>query len=177
MISKLIRSALNNSSPYEAAAALKRAASLMHSQGVNPASLLQIKGDESAYQSGVSDEQIINLVRESREARETITKLRGELREAKQLAIKWSKAHDDLKEINEALEVSFHEAVDACKEEIDQFNQLVNRYNNLNDKYNNLVMRFNTLQIDNDDLLTRFNNNVDEFNDLAERYDELKESL
>ena len=66
-IAKLIRSALNNSSANEAAQALKIAAATMQKEGINPAEFLQEKGAEQPQRPDQS----------------------AELREAKELAIKW----------------------------------------------------------------------------------------
>lgn len=66
-IAKLIRSALNNSSANEAAQALKIAAATMQKEGINPADFLQEKGEQQPERPDNS----------------------AELREAKELAIKW----------------------------------------------------------------------------------------
>jgi len=64
---KLISSALNNSNANEAAQALKVAASLMQSEGINPSSVLQDKVSQDYFNS-INNKQ---------------------LREAEELAIKW----------------------------------------------------------------------------------------
>lgn len=63
-IEKFISSALHNSSANEAAQALKMAAVAMQGEGVNPSDVLQRKGEKQAHNQ-------------------------SELREAKELAIKW----------------------------------------------------------------------------------------
>ncbi|EDR9150304.1 hypothetical protein BSY48_004412 [Salmonella enterica subsp. enterica serovar Agbeni] len=111
-IAKFIKSALNNSSANEAAQALKMAAVTMQKDGINPADFLQEKGetsnaaelealkrevseltDTNNYWIGQYKEAMRNLDSAKRATANTsaIDALKAELREAKELAIKWHK--------------------------------------------------------------------------------------
>ncbi|ECW3055627.1 DUF2786 domain-containing protein [Salmonella enterica] len=99
-IAKLIRSALNNSSANEAAQALKIAASTMQKEGINPAEFLQEKGAEQPQQPDQS----------------------AELREAKELAIKWHKVAQSQEEQLKDLAI---EAVKNAELEKQHYNRAV----------------------------------------------------
>ncbi|EDI2893910.1 hypothetical protein CDG24_25285, partial [Salmonella enterica subsp. enterica serovar Newport] len=91
-IAKFIKSALNNSSANEAAQALKMAAATMQKEGVNPAEFLQEKGATADNSARINSLQatIDRLERELNAAkRATGGADVAELREAKELAIKW----------------------------------------------------------------------------------------
>ncbi|BDH45140.1 hypothetical protein TUM12370_11840 [Salmonella enterica subsp. enterica serovar Choleraesuis] len=97
-VSKLIRSALNNSSASEAAQALKMAAGVMQREGINPSQVLQAiggEGDELLRLKGM----VARLTAENEKLR---TQESGnhnypqELREAKEIAIKWNRRAEQL---------------------------------------------------------------------------------
>ncbi|EOG8337655.1 hypothetical protein ACLIX5_004453 [Salmonella enterica subsp. enterica serovar Bredeney] len=91
-IAKFIKSALNNSSANEAAQALKMAAATMQKEGVNPAEFLQEKGATADNSARINSLQatIDRLERELNAAKRTTGGANvAELREAKELAIKW----------------------------------------------------------------------------------------
>lgn len=108
-IAKFISSALNNSSANEAAQALKMAAVTMQKEGVNPAELLQHKGDDNRAdmealkaQLAESDQALKTLRIKAIQLEKDLTRAKrsgsnpAELREAKELAIKWHKAATSL---------------------------------------------------------------------------------
>ncbi|EBA3920946.1 hypothetical protein EE88_21695 [Salmonella enterica] len=111
-IAKFIKSALNNSSANEAAQALKMAAATMQKEGLNPAEFLQEKGEandseqvkalngllswwkgqhEAMQQKAQGFESKVNALQRELESakRSTGSANTAELREAKELAIKW----------------------------------------------------------------------------------------
>lgn len=90
-IAKFIKSALNNSSANEAAQALKMAAATMQKEGVNPAEFLQEKGADSDNGAVASLKATVDRLERELEAakRSTGSANTAELREAKELAIKW----------------------------------------------------------------------------------------
>ncbi|EHX9243999.1 hypothetical protein K3712_000529 [Escherichia coli] len=104
-IAKFIASALNNSSANEAAQALKMAASAMQKEGVNPSDLLMSKdGDyctlEELREANGRVQRALERIRELENQSKT-----NELREAKQVAIKWHKAFEEKEqELEQALE-------------------------------------------------------------------------
>ena len=127
-IAKFISSALNNSSANEAAQALKMAAATMQKEGLNPAEFLQRKGDgasDAALIERLKSERAFfessaqttkkmyeDAQRKIRELENRATgafnagqmdSVRAELKEAKQLAIKWCK---DAEEKGKELELS-----------------------------------------------------------------------
>ncbi|EBW2292195.1 hypothetical protein DFV88_24745 [Salmonella enterica subsp. enterica serovar Newport] len=90
-IAKFIKSALNNSSANEAAQALKMAAATMQKEGINPADFLQEKGADSDNSAVASLKATVDRLERELEAakRSTGGANAAELREAKELAIKW----------------------------------------------------------------------------------------
>ncbi|HAV9873795.1 TPA: hypothetical protein JLH60_004771 [Escherichia coli] len=90
-IAKFIKSALNNSSANEAAQALKMAAATMQKEGLNPAEFLQEKGADSDSSAVNSLKATVDRLQRELEAAKRTTGGANvaELREAKELAIKW----------------------------------------------------------------------------------------
>ncbi|EKR4225032.1 hypothetical protein P8G24_004703 [Salmonella enterica] len=90
-IAKFIKSALNNSSANEAAQALKMAAATMQKEGINPADLLQEKGANTDDSAVIALKATVDrLQRELEASKHTSNTVNAkELREAKELAIKW----------------------------------------------------------------------------------------
>ncbi|EEO8179076.1 hypothetical protein G7D34_003707 [Salmonella enterica] len=93
-IAKFIKSALNNSSANEAAQALKMAAATMQKEGLNPAEFLQEKGvdnsaelEEAINHAAYYESEWLKLKIELEAAKKGGNP--AELREAKELAIKW----------------------------------------------------------------------------------------
>lgn len=83
-VDSLLAKAMNNSSPAEAAQALKMAASVMQREGINPKDILSVKGDASPE----------------------------ELREVKRVALYWYKKAEKLGVENQFLETRVEDLVD-----------------------------------------------------------------
>ncbi|EDX4100288.1 hypothetical protein B9R80_002424 [Salmonella enterica] len=100
-IAKFIKSALNNSSANEAAQALKMAAATMQKEGINPAEFLQEKGADNSAEVEALQAELATLYQDATGYLDQIATLNAllaaankggnpaELREAKELAIKW----------------------------------------------------------------------------------------
>ena len=103
-IAKLIRSALNNSNYNEAAQALKVAAALMQTNAINPSEYLSAKEDSADHESIASLHALISALEAENDmlmSRISSMSRRGsqeELREAKEIAIKWHRRAEELEE-------------------------------------------------------------------------------
>lgn len=108
-ITKLIRSALNNSSANEASQALKVAASLMQAGGFNPSEFLRASEDAAGRDDIHSlMSRIAELESENKDLSNELNNVysntthtsQEELREAKEVAIKWHRRAMTLEEEN-----------------------------------------------------------------------------
>ncbi|TXE41400.1 DUF2786 domain-containing protein [Serratia marcescens] len=103
-ITKLIRSALNNTSANEASQALKMAANLMQSNGINPSEYLLSKDDSLDEEHVRNLNMLISQLEAENEYlanRLNAMSSKGsqeELREAKEVAIKWHRRAEALEE-------------------------------------------------------------------------------
>lgn len=103
-ITKLIRSALNNTSANEASQALKMAANLMQSNGINPSEYLLSKDDSSDKEHISNLNMLITQLEAENEylaSKLNVISSKGsqeELREAKEVAIKWHRRAETLEE-------------------------------------------------------------------------------